>query len=75
MASKLRGTVRIDNGPPLGAVLVVDQEMILVESLGSIPDRAWTHVDTAGHFHAWTTDETGNGLLGQRPARRMAHSE
>jgi hypothetical protein len=56
--SRVRAQVRIDNGPPLDADLVIDRQVIVVESLGSIPDRAWIHVDAAGHFHAWAADET-----------------
>lgn len=57
-AGRRSGQVWIDNAPPLDADLLVEHQVIVVESLGSIPDRAWTYVDTAGHFHAWADDET-----------------
>lgn len=51
------GSVSINNGPGAPGQLTVEREQIdIFVATKSEPDMDWEYVDTAGHFHAFTTD-------------------
>lgn len=56
--TSIRGAVRINDQPALPGSVTIEREMIDVTSgLTTMrPDLDWTHVDAAGHWHAYTKD-------------------
>lgn len=51
--------VQINNGPSVEAELTIEVEQIdATPSRVTKPDMGWEHVDSAGHYHAWTDDGT-----------------
>lgn len=49
--------VTINNGAPAPGRLDIRTEAIEIRSLASTkPDLGWTHIDAAGHFHAYARD-------------------
>lgn len=49
--------VTINNGAPVPGKLDIRTEMIEIRSLTATkPDPNWTHIDEAGHFHAYGRD-------------------
>jgi len=47
------GTASINNGPSLPCQLVIEREILRVDSISPKPDPWWSAVDSAGHFHAY----------------------
>lgn len=63
------GTVRIDNGDPYPARLVIEQDIRIEHTNLPIPDPAWEFVDAAGHFHAYDTANELRTLSARREHR------
>lgn len=55
--SRLLGTAIIDNGDPVRAELHVFQDVQEIRSALPRSDPNWSHVDAAGHYHAYSDDE------------------
>lgn len=55
----LAGQCSINSGPAVDATrIVIEREQIDITSENATePDLAWEHADTAGHYHAWTSNK------------------
>lgn len=63
--------VTINNGAPTPGRLDIRTEVVEIRSLTSTkPDLNWTHIDAAGHFHAYAHDGALPTLA--RSVRRVA---
>lgn len=59
----LVGVVSINGGEPVAAQLRITQERIDVSTNLPKPDPRWSFTDAAGHFHAYTEEETTPTLI------------